>query len=65
VEVVALLMFVGALWVFGAIALFAWNLLTRHPEHADRLALLPIEDNWNDPLSKEEERAKAPSGNSQ
>jgi hypothetical protein len=48
VEVVALLIFVGALWVLSAIGFFAWNLLAKNHEHADRLALLPLEDNWTD-----------------
>jgi hypothetical protein len=49
-EVVTLLLFIGALWGLVAIGLFAWNLLGANPEHADRLALLPIEDNWVDPM---------------
>jgi hypothetical protein len=49
VEVLTLLMFVGAVWVLGAVVLFAWNLLTAAHEHSDRLALLPLEDNWHDP----------------
>lgn len=47
-EVIALLIFIGALWVLAAIGFFAWNLLAKNHEHADRLALLPLEDNWND-----------------
>ena len=50
-EVVTLLLFVGAVWVLGAVGLFAWNLLTAGHEHADRLALLPLEDNWTDAQS--------------
>lgn len=57
-EVVALLLFVGCLWVLAAIGLFCWNLLTEHPQHADRLALLPIEDNWQDTQKDQ----SAPSG---
>ena len=49
-EVVSLLLYVGAVWVLGAIALFIWNVLGHGHEHADRLALLPLEDNWSDPL---------------
>lgn len=48
-EVVNLLLFVACVWVVTAVGLFAWNLLTAGHEHADRLALLPLEDNWNDP----------------
>ncbi len=47
-EVVTLLLFVGAVWVLFALGLFAWNLLQRNHEHADRLALLPLENNWDD-----------------
>jgi hypothetical protein len=49
-EVVTLLLFIGAVWVIAAIGFFAWNLLaTTDHEHADRLALLPLEGNWSDP----------------
>ncbi len=47
-EVVALLLFIGAVWVLFALGLFAWSLLQKNHEHADRLALLPLEDNWHD-----------------
>ena len=47
-EVVALLIFVGAIWVLAAIGFFAWNLLLTNHEHSERLALLPLEDNWID-----------------
>jgi nitrogen fixation-related uncharacterized protein len=49
-EVVALLLYVGAVWVAGAICLFMWNVKSHGHEHADRLAILPLEDNWTDPL---------------
>jgi hypothetical protein len=49
-EVVTLLLYVGAVWVVGAIALFVWNVANHSHEHADRLAVLPLEDNWSDPL---------------
>lgn len=48
-EVVTLLLFIGALWVVAAVGFFAWNLLVTDHEHSDRLALLPLEDNWADP----------------
>jgi hypothetical protein len=48
-EVVILLLFIGAVWVFAAIGFFAWNLRSMDHEHAERLAILPLEDNWNDP----------------
>lgn len=53
-EVVTLLLFVGAVWVIAALWFFAWNLLraTNH-EHGERLALLPLEDNWRDPRAEE------------
>lgn len=44
-EVVTLLMYVGAVWVVAAILFFAWNLFGGSFEHADRLALLPLDDN--------------------
>lgn len=44
-EVVTLLMYVGAVWVLAAILFFAWNLFGGSFEHADRLALLPLDDN--------------------
>jgi hypothetical protein len=49
-EVVTLLLYVGAVWVAGAIALFVWNVASHGHEHADRLAVLPLEDNWSDPI---------------
>jgi hypothetical protein len=54
-EVVTLLLYVGAVWVTGAIGLFMWNVVSQGHEHTDRLALLPLEDNWTDPL-----RVRAP-----
>jgi len=48
-EVVTLLLYVGAVWVIAAIGFFMWNVLGRAHEHADRLAVLPLEDNWSDP----------------
>lgn len=54
-EVMNLLMFVGGVLVTGAIGLFVWTVLTSHHEHADRLALLPLEDNWSDPVKATEE----------
>lgn len=47
-EVITLLLFVGAVWVSGALILFAWNLRKRASDHSDRLALLPLQDNWHD-----------------
>ncbi len=51
-EVVSLLLFVGALWGLCAIGLFAWSLLNVQAEHTDRLAILPLEDNWSDPVTE-------------
>ena len=48
-EAITLLLFVGALWVLGAVALFAWNVASQGHEHSERLAILPLEDNWQDP----------------
>lgn len=58
-EVVTLLLFVGAVWVLFALGLFAWNLLNKNHEHADRLALLPLEDNWHDVTRSAGESATA------
>ena len=55
-EVVTLLLFVGALWVLAGVGFFAWNLLARGHEHTERLALLPLEDNWIDPNPPEESK---------
>lgn len=51
-EVVSLLLFIGAVWVVTALGLFAWNLLNEGHEHAERLSLLPLEDNWVDPRAQ-------------
>jgi hypothetical protein len=53
VEALGLLLFVGAVWVLGAVALFAWNVASRGHEHTERLAILPLEDNWQDPQMNE------------
>lgn len=58
-EVVTLLLFIGALWGLSAIGLFAWNLLGANQDHAERLALLPIEDNWTDPMPGSRSTTKA------
>jgi nitrogen fixation-related uncharacterized protein len=55
-EVVILLLFVGAVLVLGAIGFFVWSVRTDHHEHADRLAMLPLEDSWSDPLNARAER---------
>jgi len=47
-EVIPLLIFVGAVWLIAAIGFFAWNLVVTNHEHTDRLAMLPLEDNWID-----------------
>ena len=54
-EAITLLLFVGAVWVLFVLGLFAWNLLNENHEHADRLALLPLEDNWNDRAARTHE----------
>jgi hypothetical protein len=59
-EVVTLLLYVGAIWVSGAIALFMWNVVNRGHEHSDRLAILPLEDNWSDPLRVRPPSARDP-----
>jgi hypothetical protein len=48
-EVMNLVLFVGAVWVVGAIGLFVWNVLSASHQHSERLSILPLEDNWHDP----------------
>jgi nitrogen fixation-related uncharacterized protein len=55
-EVVTLLLFVGAVLVVGAIGFFVWSVATDHHEHADRLAMLPLQDNWSDSLHRAAEK---------
>ncbi len=55
-EVVTLLLFVGALWVLAGVGFFAWTLLSSDHEHSERLALLPLEDNWTDPQPAQESK---------
>jgi len=43
VEVVALQIFVSLLLVVGSLILFAYSIKQRDHEHANRLALLPLE----------------------
>jgi hypothetical protein len=43
-EVVVLQVFVSLLLVVGSVGLFAYTCRQRDFEHADRLALLPLED---------------------
>jgi hypothetical protein len=57
-----LLLFVGAAWVVGAIGLFAWTVLGAGHEHTDRLAILPLEDNWMDPRDASRDRARNAQG---
>lgn len=55
-EVVILLLFVGAVLVASAVGFFIWSVRTDHHEHADRLAMLPLDDNWSDPRRASAER---------
>jgi len=48
-DVVTLLIFVGAVWLLAAVGFFAWNVRAESHEHSERLAMLPLEDNWKDP----------------
>lgn len=43
-EVVILLVFVSFVLVIGAVVFFAWSVREGTHQHADRLALLPLED---------------------
>lgn len=51
-DVLILLIFIGLVLVFGAVAFFAKTLKDGSFEHADRLALLPLRD--DDPRPREE-----------
>lgn len=48
-EVLVLQVFVSLLLVFGSILLWAFTCRQRDLEHADRLALLPIEEEEKTP----------------
>jgi len=48
-EVVILQVFVSLLLVVGSVLLFAFTCRQRDFEHADRLALLPLEDEEDPP----------------
>lgn len=43
--------------VAGAVAFFAWTVRQRTFDHADRLALLPLEDDAHTPETEEREHA--------
>jgi hypothetical protein len=47
VNVLVLQVFVSLMLVVGALVLFAWSVKHADHEHADRLSLLPIEDDEN------------------
>jgi len=42
-EVIILLLFVSTVLAASGVAFFAWNLRQKSHEHADRLALLPLD----------------------
>ncbi|MRG91153.1 cytochrome oxidase [Polyangium spumosum] len=50
-DAIYLQIFVSFLLVLGSILLFAYSARQRDDEHADRLALLPIEDEKTNPPS--------------
>jgi hypothetical protein len=54
-DVMTLVLFVGAVWVVGAIGLFAWNVHSAGHQHSERLAILPLEDNWRDPRAAQQD----------
>ncbi|TKC94624.1 cytochrome oxidase [Polyangium fumosum] len=55
-DAIYLQIFVSFLLVLGSILLFAYSARQRDDEHADRLALLPIEDEKTRPHTRGEER---------
>jgi hypothetical protein len=59
-DVMTLVLFVGAVWVLGAVGLFAWHVRSAGHQHAERLAILPLEDNWSDPrAARDRSKGKA------
>lgn len=46
-NVLVLQIFVSLMLVAGAIAMFVWTVRSRTFEHAERLALAPLEDDTN------------------
>ena len=48
-EVLILTVFVSAVLVASAILFFGWNVRQRSHDHADRLALLPLQDEQHQP----------------
>lgn len=62
-NILALQIFVSLMLVAGAVALFVYTVRSRTFEHADRLALAPLEDDTTShhagtcPASSEEESA--------
>jgi hypothetical protein len=51
VDIIVLQVFVSLMLVVGSVILFAWTVRKRTFEHADRLALLPIEQETTQPSS--------------
>lgn len=51
-EILILLLFVSLVFVVLAVGLYAWTMRQRSHDHADRLALLPLDKtrdrSWND-----------------
>lgn len=48
-EIVILLVFVSLVLAIGAVVFFAWSVREGTHQHADRLALLPLEDDHGEP----------------
>jgi len=61
-EVLILLIFVCVLLVGGAVAFFVWTVRQGTFDHADRLALLPLDD--EKPMTPTTEREEDEYGNS-
>lgn len=59
-EIVILQAFVSLMLVGGSLLLFAYSVRQRDHEHADRLALLPIEDDVAENQPRKEPGANAP-----
>ena len=59
-EIVILLAFVGLLLASGAVALFVRSVSDRDWQHAERLSLIPIQDDAQRPTAIERRRTDAP-----
>lgn len=57
-EVLSLQVFVSLMLALGSVLLFAFSCRQRDFDHADRLALLPMDDDGGQPPRKDESHVK-------